>query len=292
MKKIVTLLLLAAFLPIASSCTADKVGTNEPYTQTDNNLEDPLNTTDANNSLEQLFEADKSNESNSDKMELQTTIDLKGLLSGGNILMSPEVISLFCTYYYEHPYELRYLPQFMAGETPDWDELSFYVFNVSCAESPVYEGYVAKDDFKNVVLRYFDNLSYKDTDSQWVTFVEGKYIPTGWDTTGSVFYRLTNISKDECSLFTASFDGIAFSELDFTEDYESSSPNMRAVMEVMGIENPTGALQSTREKIAKMLTNSNYAEVFLIEEHVTISFRLAGEANDTFVYVSCNRYKK
>jgi len=77
MKKIVIMLLLTAFLSMVSSCASDKGGINKPNTQADNNLRDPLNTTDTDNSLEQLFEVDKSNESNSDKMELSNQPEKK-----------------------------------------------------------------------------------------------------------------------------------------------------------------------------------------------------------------------
>ncbi|HWP80861.1 MAG TPA: hypothetical protein VN446_09505 [Candidatus Acidoferrum sp.] len=198
---------------------------------------------------------------------------------------------LFLDYYSEHPFELRFLPAFKDRQSLSWDGLSFYVFNLAAAEEPEYEGTVTKETFEETVSRYFGDISYEHGDSAYLTYGGGVYEPVGWDTMGTEYFRLTDISKLGDDVFRASFDGISFYDLDFSDSYNDVSPNMKAVMDELGIRTPPENAQTLRDKIADMLLDDDYDEKFEVDDRLTVTFTLAdtdGQDN-LFIYTSCER---
>jgi len=199
-----------------------------------------------------------------------------------------ELVGLFLDYYTEHHFELRFLPQFRDAASLSRDDLSFYVFNMAIENTTDYRGYVTKEEFETTLRRYLGDIEYEHGDSEYMTFDGEKYVPVGWDYMGAEFFRLTRISRAG-DTFTASFDIVSFYELDFMDSYEDVSPNMRAVMDELGImempENPRTAIKA----IKAMLLRDDYDEVFTNGGRITVTFRLVRGQDNLFIYTSCER---
>ncbi|HWQ51644.1 MAG TPA: hypothetical protein VN369_07560 [Terriglobales bacterium] len=212
-------------------------------------------------------------------------------LTEGQLAADDNLTKLFLDYYSEHPFELRFLPSFKDRQSLSWDGLSFYAFNLAAAAQPEYKGTVTKEAFEETVSRYFGDISYEHGDSAYLTYGGGVYEPVGWDTMGTEYFRLTDISKLGDDVFRASFDGISFYDLDFSDSYNDVSPNMKAVMDELDVKTSPENAQTLRDTIYTMLLRDDYDEKFEVDDRLTVTFTLAdtGGQDNLFIYTSCER---
>ena len=182
---------------------------------------------------------------------------------------STEFISAFLRYYDENPYELRLLPDFSASQSPSWDALSLFAFQTAVWEDSMagntYTGSISAQRFAQVVQQYLGGLRYTDGSSSFLTYTGGRYVPTGWDVHGQVFYRLTSLQPEGDGVYRAVFDGVAFQEDDFFD----------------------GNL--TAETIIAALREPDYRDAYAVSEEVEVTFRLGGAGENELVYLSCSR---
>jgi len=190
------------------------------------------------------------------------------LLNTKDLKVSKELITLFFYYYREHSLELRLLPSFDEGETPDWDDLTHFVFAMADHErSFKNELFVSEKAFDETVKKYFTDVKYTHDNSSYVNYTGEGYTATGWDDHGSVYYCLKSITKADDGTYTASFDGIKLEETDYWSDYDSASPTMKAIMDKTNTEMSP---ENVGEFILNLFTLADYS-VFCKRKFLTFA---------------------
>lgn len=222
---------------------------------------------------------------------ISTNNDLVKLLIVDKLELSDDLIRCFFDYYNMHLYELAELPQFNSSSEPNWDQLTLYTYLnfINPRNESKYRNYVSeftKEDFKKVINKYLGKIEYTDKESSYLEYSNNTYICKAGDTMRSGYYRLTNISKDQAGLYTATFDGLFFGEVEMIEEYEIASSNIKAISDVAGTKD---YMQSNEfeETILSIFLKENYNEILDMTEKVTIQFVLKDDNIFPFIYKSC-----
>lgn len=211
---------------------------------------------------------------------------LQLLLTGGTATPTPELQAAFTSYFSDHPYELRSLPQFSPDRAPDWDELTFYIAVMESFQKNSMVTGLSAETFQTFVRRYFGDLEYTDRSSSFLTYEDGLYTYTGWDTNGATFYRLTGFDR-QGAVYTASFDGVEIWDTDLLAEDDPIFQNTQAVLDSMDA--PTSDWSALEERTIALLLEEDYARTFTVSEQVQITFRLSGDVHAPLVYLSCDR---
>lgn len=217
--------------------------------------------------------------------------------SGGGV--SGELIQAAYAYQLQtdlhHQYEWRTLPDFGPDEAVDWDQLTLFVFHM-CDELGRNEaGYVTitAKVFDEVVHRYLPDLSYPyessardytHHSSTFFTFADGVYTATGWDFGGTVRYRPASVEALGDGSYTMVLDGFNFYEMDFLPGESSYSDTMEALMDYAG-----GWPEDVDSTLLEIFQREDYDRILPVFERVELTFRLSGEENAPFQYLSCER---
>lgn len=230
-----------------------------------------------------------SNETNT--IPISTNNDLVKLLIVDKLELSDDLISHFFDYYNMNLFELSELPQFNSSNQPDWDQLTLFTYLnfINPRNESKYYNYVAefnKEDFKKTINKYWGEMEYTDKESSYLEYSNGTYTCKPGDTMRSGYYRLTNISKDETGLYTATFDGLFFGEVEMTDEYEMASSNIKAIRDAAVTKD---YMQSNefKETILSIFLEENYHEILDMTEKVTIQFILTDDNVFPFIYKSC-----
>lgn len=186
-------------------------------------------------------------------------------------------------------YEWRLLPDFGSGKKPDWDQLTQFVAIMSIRIDRDYFGKIplTAQRFKEIVERFLTGVEIKHRSSVYLDFSNGEYTATGWDVTGSTYYRLTSLSKAGEGIYTATFDGFSFREPDdFSSPYTAVSDNMKALMDYCG---EGSADAGFRHILGEVLKRPDYAEILKRDQQPEITFELTDDPRYAFRYLSCKR---
>ncbi|NPV91039.1 MAG: hypothetical protein HPY50_09740 [Firmicutes bacterium] len=211
------------------------------------------------------------------------------LLSEDRLTVSEETVEAFFRYYREHNKELRTLPSFEEENSPDWDELTHFVFYHCGLKLDAGEYLMTKEAFEEATARYFGDITYQHHKSSFFKYTDKGYIPIGWDDHGAVLYRLTSLER-EGDVFTATFDGISLYESDFLDPYDLASPNMKAILDAGNRKSAEDFNSGDIDRLAlEILLKDDYAGVFDVEQTVTASFRLKDDDQAPFTYLYCDR---
>ncbi|GMQ59201.1 hypothetical protein AN1V17_35980 [Vallitalea sediminicola] len=227
-----------------------------------------------------------SKETNINSIPVSTNNDLVKLLIVDKLELSDDFIRLFFDYYNMHLYELAELPQFNSSSQPDWDQLTLYTYLNFINESQNYIAEFSKEDFKKTINKYWGEMKYTDKESSYLEYSNSTYICKPGDTMRSGYYRLTNISKDEAGLYTATFDGLFFGEVEIVDEYELASSNIKAIRDAAGTKDYMQG-NEFKETILSIFLKENYNEILDMTEKVTIQFILTDDNVLPFMYKSC-----
>lgn len=227
----------------------------------------------------------------------------QALESVHNSGVTPEMIGLFYDYYSDyyntftddfipHDMELRLLPDFKEGSLPQWNELTRYVFSLSKEDSKGEYGekLISKSTFDQTVKRFFSNFKYTHKSSLFLKLTDdGYYSSVGWDNNGSVYYRLTNIEKNDQNVFTASFEGFYIEEDIFNKNPSDNLKIIREKSYEQGFDGSQITPHEFKEVMRKLILNSNYSKVLTVNETVEIQFELSNNPEYPLRYFSCKR---
>ena len=213
---------------------------------------------------------------------------LQLLLTGGAATSTAQLREAFADYYSAHPYELRSLPQFSPDRTPDWDELTFYIAVMESFQKDSITDGLSAETFRTFVRRYFGSLEYTDRSSSFLTYEDGFYTYTGWDTNGATFYRLTDFDR-QGAVYTASFDGVEIWDTDLLAENDPIFQNTQAVLDSMDAS--TSDWSALERGVIELLLEEGYAQTFTVSEQVQITFRLSEDIHAPLVYLSCDRQR-
>jgi hypothetical protein len=287
MKRFISTILFLSLL-LLSGCGRERPpeSTQTPYPS---NTESP---TSAAAGTPSPTQATSPAEENSNALNIEA---LRDTLQNAELTVSDDLISLFYNYYnmtYDeitHSLELRLLPSFDRGETPQWDALTHFIFYPADKEKTENGGYfIPRENLKAAVNRFFPSFEYTDRDSDFLQYTNGGYVPVGWDDNGSVFYRLTRISKDADGVYKAMFDGFWTNETDFWPEEESVSHNAKAIFEAAGVKEFSSS-RDVSKVMLQILLRDDYAEILELGEQVSIAFKLSDDPDYAFQYLSCER---
>lgn len=158
-------------------------------------------------------------------------------LKDGRTDISATIQIFFNDYFRNNADEIRSLPEFSFGTSPNWDDLTKFIYeNIDHDSSDLS---ITKDDFAATVKKYFGNITYTHQSSSYLEYQDEKYTPVGWSDHGFFIYELTELEKarmeDDKDSWKAKITGYYFYELD-GDPHESpsmQSQNAQAVWEEM-----------------------------------------------------------
>lgn len=186
-----------------------------------------------------------------------------------------------------HTDELRFLPDFAPGEEPDWEQTSRFLTSFS-PYSRDDEGYLRwqRDDLIQTASVMLLQGDVPRQSSGWLEYIEHKdwYDAVGWDTSGAVYYLLTEPVTEENGVYTAKFNGYAVGELWADNDDFGKNFNDRKMYEMWqesGMEQGAFVRDVLPEKLAE-------GELACCEE-LTVTFSLSGDDWLPLEYASCER---
>ena len=205
---------------------------------------------------------------------------------------------------YWHSYELRLLPEFAEGEQPDWEEASHWLTYFAAYDQEL-GGYRAEDMAAAARVLLADYEMPRKS-SGWLNYDPAKdcFEPVGWDDHGTEFYVLQEIGGDG-ERYRARFLVFELEELWYDELYASTSANGAALLayarENEGIEESeneiTVSLNVSKAMKQLLLDNiladgsRNQPEPGMVSRaSVEVSFRLSGDEELPFTYLSCQRW--
>lgn len=197
----------------------------------------------------------------------------------------------FNDYFSKNPIELRSLPVFAAGENPNWDELTKFIYerNVYASNSKS----ITKKQFEETVKKYFGNIPYTDKSSSYLVYEDGKYTPRGWDDHGSYIYELTKLehgkTEDGKEKWKAHITGYYFYEGDGNpaEPQSMQSKNAQAVWREMAKPENKGL---NYWQVRERLVWNNPGSVLDPGTKWIIEFTVNDPMGDIyFTYLSCER---
>jgi hypothetical protein len=192
---------------------------------------------------------------------------------------------------YQHEYELRLLPQMSEDSEADWDSAGHWL----CHFTPYGQnddGYLtwAADDLDSAAVSLTDYLdSVPREDSAFMTYdsAADKFVSTGWDDNGMVYYRLVDpVVWDEDGVYTASFMGYAVSEL-WQEGMDGG--NEGVLLELAAQAGTSPYEFDEKAAIRELFVNGQADNVLTPSEMVTVTFELSGNDKLPFKYLSCKR---
>lgn len=191
-----------------------------------------------------------------------------------------------------HSHELRFLPEFAMNETPDWEDVSRYLCDFAVLTEGQYRFGETEADHWN----YDDMVAVRDVllptaeverkSSGWLNYIadDDWYEAVGWDTTGTVYYLLTEPIAEDGGVYTAKFAGYPLGEMWFDEDESGGSYNDRVAFELW--EHGGDELNYF---IDNVLPGELAAGNLNAAENVTVTFRLSGDEELPLSYLSCRR---
>lgn len=194
-------------------------------------------------------------------------------------------------YFSENSMELRLLPVFPRGGTPDWGSLSdFIIANTGSKEWA--DGHMTKEEFDKYMTKYFLGISYAPKPTTGLIYKdEGVFVPAGgFSFHGSFIYELTELdmeqAKDGRNIWRAHIKGYYFYEMDgSSEDDEYQSGNARIVWGEMKKEENQGL--SFWEVRDRLVLNDPGSKLDLKGEW-TIEFIVNDPLGEIyFTYLSC-----
>ena len=205
--------------------------------------------------------------------------------------VTPHLISQFYTYYREHQYELTYLPDFSAeNNEPDWNDLSYYILlryvTLGDDRPPL-----TKEKFQELLQEIMLPVKYTDGSSFILDYADGLYTGGGFDVSGTKYYRLIHLSRDEQQVYTAVFDVLTFAEAESA--FPETSPNTRAVIDYAITHLDYTSVEALsrgpkfHQAIEAIFLEDNYTELLDLSGQVTVQFTLTDDPDSPFYYVSC-----
>lgn len=226
---------------------------------------------------------------------------LTGLLKSSDLAVSDELITAFFNYDYragrdeEHPYfrnELRFIANTDADGQPNWDDLTLFVFEFCGGEgiAKAEDGYyISASQFDSVAKRFYPLCEYTPADSAYLIYGEDGYTPLGFDTHDAYFFRLTDISESG-GTYTASFTGFVINESDFPLDRTDAwlGKNGVAVLDKAGVDY-MNEFSDIKKTVLDIFLSDDYASTLEPELRLTFSFRLSGDSDYPFEYLSAYR---
>lgn len=155
----------------------------------------------------------------------------------GETEITPVTKIFFHDYFSKNSMELRLLPVFSPGGTPEWGELSNFIIANTPGEWA--NGFMTEEEFKRYTGKYFDNITLAPKPGSGLSYQDGKYtFAGGFSFHGSLLYELTKLEKgkteDGRDKWKADIKGYYFHELDgSSENDEYQSKNARVIWEEM-----------------------------------------------------------
>lgn len=140
-------------------------------------------------------------------------------------------------YFQKNSNELRSLPAFNRGRSPEWNALTKFIYEK--ANKAPNEMSITEEQFDEVAKKYFGDITYIHKSSTYLTYKDGKYTPNGWSNEGSFIYELIKLekgkTKERKEIWKAHITGYLFYELDGDPNTPRSeqSKNAQAVWEEM-----------------------------------------------------------
>ena len=238
---------------------------------------------------------------NSQEPQSEQTRTLVEMLRGSDVTASDEMITAFFNYFErpwrdsEHPYfnhEPRLLPNTDTDGQPEWNGLTLFVFDYCVAEgiTSVEKDYlITTSQFDAVAERFFPKAKYTHASSDYLILSKDGYTPLGFDVHGAYYYRLTEI-KQTGRVYTASFEGFCIYESDFPLDItdDGLSRNGVAVLNKAGLDYLDDNAQ-IEQTMLEIFLSDDCLDVLRLDERLTVSFELTGDADYPFAYISCAR---
>jgi hypothetical protein len=193
-------------------------------------------------------------------------------------------------YFSKNSMELRLLPVFPLGGTPEWGDLSDFI--IANTPDQWADGFMTKEEFDKYVSKYFGNISCTPKPTIGLIYKDGKYTSSGgFSFHGSLLYELTNLEKGKTKegqdKWKVKIKGYYFNELDGgSEDDEYQSKNARVVWEEMKKEENKGLnFWQVRDRL---VFNDPGSKLDLACEW-TIEFTVNNPLGDIyFTYLSCD----
>ena len=136
-------------------------------------------------------------------------------------------------------------------------------------------------------------VKYTDGSSFILDYADGLYTGGGFDVSGTKYYRLIHLSRDEQQVYTAVFDVLTFAEAESA--FPETSPNTRAVIDyaITHLDYTSEEALSRGPKfhqaIEAIFLEDNYTELLDLSGQVTVQFTLTDDPDSPFYYVSCVR---
>lgn len=191
-----------------------------------------------------------------------------------------------------HSSELRFLPEFAANETPDWEEVSRYLCDFAVLTEGQYRfgetsaAHWSYDDMAAVCDILLPSAKVERQNSGWLNYIASDdwYEAVGWDSNGMVYYVLTEPLTCEDGVYTAHFAGYAVGEMSFEDDDYGKNYNDRVMYEIWQHSGEDRAYF-----IENILMGELLAENLVRAENLTVTFTLSGDEVLPLSYHSCER---
>lgn len=185
-----------------------------------------------------------------------------------------------------HSSELRFLPEFTQGKDADWEQVSRYLCDFTpCTRSETVASCWAYDDFVAVAKILLPGAEVLPKDSGWLNYIAEKncYEAVGWDTSGMVYYLLTEPITCKDGVYTAHFAGFAVGEM-WMEDGENAIGNDHTMYELW-----QHGGESLDHFISEILPGELAAGNLQPCENVEVTFALSDDEELPLGYLSCGR---
>ncbi len=210
-------------------------------------------------------------------------------IRNGETEITPVTKIFIHDYFSRKGMELRLLPDFSPGGTPEWGELSDFI--IANTHNDWADEFMTEKEFNAVIGKYFDNITLAPKPTIGLTYEDGKYTPAGgFSFHGSFLYELTGLEKgktgDGRDKWKANIKGYYFHELDgSSEADEHQSKNARVVWkEMKKEENRSFNFWEVRDRL---VMNDPSSKLDLGCEW-TIEFTVNDPMDDLyFTYLSC-----
>lgn len=184
-------------------------------------------------------------------------------------------------------HELRFLPEFAAGDEPDWEQVSRYLCDFA-RSTRNDEGALrwAFDDMVAVRDVLLPTADVERENSGWLNYMADNdcYDAVGWDVNGTVYYLLTEPLAEDGGVYTAKFAGYALGEMWYDEEENSGNYNDRVAYEIW-----QHGGDELSYFIDEILPGELAAGNLTCCENVTVTFELSGDKELPLSYLSCER---
>lgn len=204
---------------------------------------------------------------------------------GQSIELSQDLIAWFYNYNNDNWAEMAYLPEFAADRVPDWDDLTRYVYYMYEKDHHLAKK-ISEEDFRETVQKYLPEVSFTDAPSMYLDYQDGYYTVKGFDFSGSNSFRLNSLSLVQEDVYLAEFTVLHLAEAE-TAETENPTPNARAIHEFAAKEGLDPA--DERQILKNILVREDYGDILEMTYNLTAEFRLTGDKDAPFQYLSCHR---